>query len=70
MPSRKRKTSKKKTQKKMWPGAVHWPDFLDNPSTQKWWTRWLRQIKEDVGAVDGVWLDMNEVRRYFRFSFL
>ena len=45
----------------MWPGAVHWPDFIENPATQRWWTRWLRQVKEDVGAIDGVWLDMNEV---------
>jgi alpha-glucosidase (family GH31 glycosyl hydrolase) len=52
----------------MWPGAVHWPDFLDNPSTQRWWTRWLRQVKEDVGAIDGVWLDMNEVI-FFHFIF-
>jgi alpha-D-xyloside xylohydrolase len=48
----------------MWPGAVHWPDFLDNPSTQRWWTRWLRQVREDVGAIDGAWLDMNEVSNF------
>ena len=53
----------------MWPGAVHWPDFLDNPATQRWWTRWLRQVREDVGAIDGVWLDMNEVKSFFSFSF-
>ena len=63
-----RNHQKKKTKKKlaqMWPGAVHWPDFLENPATQRWWTRWLRQVREDVGAIDGVWLDMNEVRVFF-----
>ena len=43
----------------MWPGATHWPDFLDNAATQRWWTRWIGRVKDDVGAVDGIWLDMN-----------
>ena len=40
----------------MWPGACHWPDFLDNAATAAWWGAALKRMAADVGGVDGVWL--------------
>jgi alpha-glucosidase (family GH31 glycosyl hydrolase) len=38
----------------MWPGAVHWPDFLDNKATDGWWARHVEALGRDVGGVDGM----------------
>lgn len=43
---------------KVWPGDTVFPDF-NNPSTQSWWTKWIKQFMRDV-PVDGWWIDMNE----------
>lgn len=48
----------------MWPGATVWPDFLDNAATDAWWARLIAGLGRDVGGVDGVWLDMNEVSNF------
>ena len=48
----------------MWAGATVWPDFLDSDATTHWWTRLITQLGRDVGGVDGVWLDMNEVSNF------
>lgn len=47
----------------MWPGAVHWPDFMDNPATSGWWSAALKRMAADVGGVDGVWLVRRERER-------
>lgn len=44
----------------LWPGAVHWPDFK-NPATLDWWSQQLRGVNDTL-PIDGIWLDMNEVR--------
>lgn len=42
----------------VWPGASHWPDFLD-PRSQAFFTR---QLQQHHGLVpwDAIWIDMNE----------
>ena len=47
----------------MWPGAVHWPSFLDNTATASWWGANLKRMAADVGGVDGVWLVSFEMER-------
>ena len=42
----------------MWPGAVHFPDFL-NPETHRYWAEQLREFRR-LAPWDGVWIDMNE----------
>ncbi|CAL5218429.1 g109 [Coccomyxa viridis] len=46
----------------MWPGATHWPDFM-NPKTVSWWQTQLQGLN-NVAPIDGIWLDMNEVSNY------
>ncbi|KAK9831002.1 hypothetical protein WJX81_007621 [Elliptochloris bilobata] len=46
----------------LWPGASHWPDFM-NPTTVTWWEAQIRSVYDRV-PLDGIWLDMNEVSNY------
>ncbi|MFZ1642960.1 MAG: glycoside hydrolase family 31 protein [Candidatus Contendobacter sp.] len=43
---------------KVWPGDTVFPDFTLE-ATRDWWAGWLADFLRD-GAVDGVWLDMND----------
>lgn len=42
----------------VWPGAVHYPDFL-HPKAKQWWTKEISEFYK-VMPFDGLWLDMNE----------
>ena len=56
----------------LWPGASHLPDFM-HPNASSWWQEQLRSVIDEEGlGIDGIWLDMNEVKkeRWFFFSFL
>ena len=46
----------------MWPGAVHFPDFLDLKG-QKWWLDMVKDFHEKV-PFDGLWVDMNEASNF------
>ncbi|MCG8571829.1 MAG: alpha-glucosidase [Spirochaetes bacterium] len=46
----------------VWPGYIHFPDFL-NPQTQKWWGN-LYQFLIAQG-IEGIWNDMNEPSIFF-----
>lgn len=47
----------------VWPGACHFPDFL-NPESLDWWAKHVAAFYEKV-PFDGLWIDMNEVSRFF-----
>ncbi|PSC70424.1 alpha-xylosidase 1 [Micractinium conductrix] len=46
----------------VWPGPVHFPDFL-HPGTQPWWEAQLKRYR-DMAAWDGIWIDMNEISNF------
>jgi alpha-glucosidase (family GH31 glycosyl hydrolase) len=55
----------------VWPGPTYFPDFF-HPKSQDYWTNQLKTFHDKVVAVDGLWIDMNEVPLLFllRFRFL
>ncbi|KAK9824327.1 hypothetical protein WJX72_009486 [[Myrmecia] bisecta] len=46
----------------VWPGAVHYPDFLGSAGVE-YWKDQLRDFHE-LAALDGVWIDMNEASNF------
>lgn len=46
----------------VWPGAVHFPDFI-NPEGQAWWLDHVRDFYANI-PFDGLWVDMNEASNF------
>ena len=46
----------------VWPGPVHYPDFLHSGARQ-WWRRQLAAF-HDMVPWDGLWIDMNEASNF------
>lgn len=49
----------------MWPGASSWVDWL-HPNAQTFWTGQVTSFfSAETGVdVDGIWIDMNDVREF------
>lgn len=48
---------------KVWPGAVHFPDWF-HPNAQNYWTQQLKQFHDSLVPFDGIWIDMNEASNF------
>lgn len=46
----------------VWPGDVHFVDFL-NPNSTKYWIQMLDVLYQKI-KFSGVWLDMNEMSNF------
>lgn len=46
----------------VWPGNVHFPDFLNN-KTSDWWVENLSEFQKLV-EFNGIWIDMNEASNF------
>jgi len=53
---------------KVWPGAVHFPDWF-HPRAQDYWTEQLRQFHDTLVPFDGIWIDMNEASNFCQAPF-
>lgn len=47
---------------KVWPGWVHFVDFL-HPNAHEYWKNMLEKFKTNL-PYDGLWLDMNEISNF------
>eukprot|EP01023_Acetabularia_acetabulum_P042888 TRINITY_DN4274_c1_g1_i1.p1 TRINITY_DN4274_c1_g1~~TRINITY_DN4274_c1_g1_i1.p1 ORF type:complete len:981 (+),score=174.94 TRINITY_DN4274_c1_g1_i1:29-2944(+) len=47
----------------VWPGPVHFPDFM-HPKSLAYWEKQLNRFKTELLDFDGIWIDMNEVSNF------
>ncbi|GAQ89474.1 Glycoside hydrolase [Klebsormidium nitens] len=47
----------------VWPGPVHYPDFVMHPGTVDYWEKQLAAFHQVV-PYDGLWIDMNEASNF------
>jgi alpha-glucosidase (family GH31 glycosyl hydrolase) len=51
---------------RVWPGDVHYPDFVaaGGGAAAGWWAQLVAGFQTLI-PFDGLWIDMNEVRRWW-----